>query len=98
MPDAFHATLPGLPAATTTLPALLGLLPNGIVYYTPVYDAAGQVVDFRFAYLNAAAQRMLALPAQPVVTYLGQWPTSLESGAFAFHRDTFLVVTPAQLY
>ncbi len=87
--------LPGLPGAT--LPILLALLPNGIVYYTPVVDAAGAVIDFQFAYLNAAAQRLLNLPAQPAVSYVQRWPGSQESGAFAFHRDTYLAGTPAQL-
>ena len=87
--------VPGLPA--TTLPTLLALLPSGIVYYTPVLDAAGEVVDFQFAYLNAAAQRLLNLPAQPTASYLQQWPVTAESGAFAFQRDAFRTGTPAQL-
>ena len=89
--------VPGLPAAAATLPALLALLPNGIVYYVPVRDAADAVVDFRFAYLNPAAQRMLDLPAQPAASYLEQWPGSVASGGFAFHRDTYLAGTPGQL-
>lgn len=84
-----------LPA--TLLPALLDLLPSGVVYYTPHYDDAGTVIDFAFAYLNGAAQQQLGLPAQPAVTYLQQWPGSVESGAFAFHRDTFLAGTPDKL-
>ncbi|RFP63557.1 PAS domain-containing protein [Hymenobacter lapidiphilus] len=84
----------GLPAAT--LPVLLELLPHGVVYYTPLFDAAGEVVDFQFAYLNAAAQQLLGLPAQPVASYLQQWPGSGGSGAFAFHRDAWRAGTPAQ--
>jgi PAS domain-containing protein len=61
-----------LPTAlpSTFLPALLELLPNGVVYYTPDYDAAGTVTDFHFAYLNPSAQRMLGLPAAPTASYL----------------------------
>ncbi|WBA43941.1 PAS domain-containing sensor histidine kinase [Hymenobacter canadensis] len=88
------ASIPGLPA--TTLPVLLDLLPNGILYYTPVLNKAGEVVDFQFAYLNAAAQRLLALPARPIASYLQQWPDTVESGVFAFHRDTYLAGVPAQ--
>jgi len=92
----FSTPLPvGLPP--TFLPALLQLLPSGVVYYTPVYDAAGIVIDFEFAYLNPVAQRMLGLPAQPAVTYVQQWPGSVTSSAFAFHRTTFLAREPAQL-
>jgi PAS domain S-box-containing protein len=90
------APLPtSLPA--TFLPALLELLPNGVVFYTPAYDATGGVVDFHFAYLNPSAQRMLKLPAEPTASYLQVWPGSVASGAFAFHRDTFLNSQPAQL-
>jgi signal transduction histidine kinase len=90
-------TVSGLPASPAVLPTLLGLLPNGVVYYTPVHDAVGTVVDFRFAYLNPAAQRMLGLPAQPTATYLEQWPASVASGAFAWHRDALLTGTSAGL-
>lgn len=90
MPDALQSAPTGLPAAPTTLPALLALLPSGVVYYTPVYDGAGQVTDFRFAYLNPAAQQLLALPAQPPATFLGQWPGTRASGTFDFHRSAFL--------
>jgi signal transduction histidine kinase len=90
------APLPvGLPS--TFLPALLELLPNGVVYYTPAYDPAGAVVDLHFAYLNASAQRMLALPAKPAKSYLQVWPGSVASGAFAFHRDAFGSSQPAEL-
>ncbi|MGI4871986.1 MAG: PAS domain-containing sensor histidine kinase [Janthinobacterium lividum] len=93
---AFYAPLPaGLPAATSLLPALLDLLPTGVVYYTPVLDATGNVLDFRFAYLNPAAQRLLGLPAQPAVSFLQQFPDGLASEAFAFHRDAFRSETPA---
>ncbi|SFQ83496.1 sensor histidine kinase [Hymenobacter arizonensis] len=86
---------PGLPASF--LPALLQLLPNGVMYYLPAYDAAGTVVDFRIAYLNPSAQRMLGLPAEPTATYLQLWPGTAASGAFAFHRDAFNSSQPARL-
>jgi signal transduction histidine kinase len=83
-----------LPA--TFLPALLALLPNGVLYYTPVYNAAGTIVDFLFTYLNPAAQRMLRLPAQPTVTFRELWPSSVDNHSLAFLRDTFLAGTPVQ--
>jgi PAS domain S-box-containing protein len=91
MSDVFTPLPAGLPPSF--VPALLDLLPSGVIYYLPIKDAAGAVVDFSFAYLNPAAQRTLELPAQPTTTYLGQWPTS---EAFDFHRDTFLAGTPAR--
>jgi len=65
------------------LPALLELLPSGVVYYLPVTDATGSVVDFTFAYLNPAAQQQLHLPAQPTVTFAQYFtPTDPEGLAF----------------
>ncbi|NVO31827.1 PAS domain-containing protein [Hymenobacter lapidiphilus] len=89
------STIPsGLPVAT--LPVLLELLPHGVVYYTPLFDAAGEVVDFQFAYLNAAAQRLLGLSAQPAGSYLQQWPGGEAGGTFARHRDAWWANAPAQ--
>jgi signal transduction histidine kinase len=53
-----------------------------------VLDATGQLVDFSFAYLNPAAQRLLGLPAQPTVTYRQQF-TEPEAG-FSFHYAAYL--------
>ncbi len=90
MPDSLALLPAGLPATPQLLPALLDLLPTGVVYYTPQLDAAGEVVDFAFAYLNPAAQRSLRLPAQPTATYGQQFPGSRANGAFAFHCATWL--------
>jgi signal transduction histidine kinase/PAS domain-containing protein len=84
-----------LPA--TFLPALLELLPNGVAYYTPVYEAAGSIIDFQLTYLNPAAQRMLKLPAQPTATFAELWPSSIDNNTLAFLRDTFLAGKPAEL-
>ena len=84
----------GLPP--TLLPALLDALPSGVVYYLSVTDAAGTLTDFTFAYLNPAAQRLLALPAQPATTYRAQWPASEEASGFAFHRAAFLADSPTE--
>jgi signal transduction histidine kinase len=83
--------------AHEVLPALLDLSLTGIVGYSPVMDASGEVVDLAFTYLNPAAQRMLGLPAQPATTHVQQFPASLTNGGFAFHRDTFLSGEAGQL-
>ena len=72
------------------LDALLDISLTGVVLYTPVYDPAGEVVDFAFAQLNPAAQRMLRLPAQVDRTYLQQFSEAVRTGSFAFLRDTFV--------
>ena len=76
--------------AADFLPALLDLLQEGVVAYTPVTDARGEVVDFAFSYLNPSAQRILGLPAQPAVTHLEQFPASRTNGSLAFHRAAYL--------
>lgn len=84
------------PAAEEFLPALLDLSLAGIICYTPVLDATGQVVDFDFAYLNPAAQRLLRLPAQPASSCAQQFPKSRTNGALAFHKAAFLAQEPQQ--
>lgn len=76
------------------LPALLDMLSNGVLYYLPLRDATGTIVDFRFGYFNSAAQQLLTLPAEPATTYLEQWPGATDSGTFAFLRDAILSDTP----
>ena len=78
------------------LEALADISLTGVVLYTPVYNSAKEVVDFAFAFLNPAAQRMLGLPANVAHTYQQQFPDTLGNGAFAFHRDTFLSGQPGQ--
>jgi PAS domain S-box-containing protein len=68
------------------LPALLDLLPMGVIYYTPLFNAAGEVVDFTFEYLNPAAQRQLQMVSPPAVTFLEQFTEAIPTGAFAFHH------------
>ena len=80
--------LSSLVATEHLLPALLDLSVSGVVGYAPVRDATGQLVDFSFAYLNPAAQRLLGLPAQPPATYRQQFAESAEG--FAFHCAAYL--------
>ncbi|TDN38868.1 PAS domain-containing protein [Hymenobacter sp. UV11] len=94
----FPSPLAGQFPLTELLLALLDTSLTGIALLTPLYDPAGEVVDFAFAYLNPAAQRSLLLPAQPAVTYLEQFLPSRqpEGGAFAFPRNAFVTGQPAQ--
>lgn len=96
MVDAPHSFPAGLPADPAILPALLALLPLGVIYYTPVTDAAGALTDLTLAYLNPAAQRMTQLPAQPGTTYRQQFPTTDDNGAWDFHRRSWLAQEPQQ--
>ena len=92
MSDSSHPTLPaGLPPAADLLQAVLGTSQNGIMLLRPVYDAAGStIVDLAWAYLNPAAQQMLALPAHPSESFLALFPTAEAAGVFGFYRDAFL--------
>ncbi|GAA3923849.1 hypothetical protein GCM10022406_07560 [Hymenobacter algoricola] len=80
------------------MPALLDASLTGVVLFLPVYGPSGELVDFTFAYLNPAAQRILGLPPQPAVSYLQQFPHSTDpaNGAFVFQRDAYLSGQPAQ--
>ncbi|RSK49568.1 PAS domain-containing protein [Hymenobacter rigui] len=76
------------------LPALLDLSVSGVVCYAPILDAAGSVVDFAFAYLNPAAQRLLSLPARPALTYRQVFPEAEPFEAFTFHCAAYASEQP----
>ena len=76
--------------------AFFDLSLTGAVLYEPVYSPSGEIIDFTFARLNPAAQRLLGLPAQPTATYLEQFPSAKELGAFAFRQQAFLGDGPAK--
>ena len=71
---------------------------TGIIFYTPVFapEGSGEIVDFAFAYLNLAAQRMMTMPEVPRVTHNQQWPHSIAHGTFAFHVDAFVSGEPRE--
>ncbi len=73
---------------------LLDVSLTGVILYTPLYDSAGEIVDFTFVYLNPAAQRMMAMPEQPTVTHTQQWPQSKAHGTFDFHVEAFVSGEP----
>jgi signal transduction histidine kinase len=74
------------------LDALLDVSLTGVIFFRPVYDAAGTtLVDFAYERLNPAARQMLGLPARPTESFLTRYPSAAtEEGVFAFYRDTFL--------
>jgi PAS domain S-box-containing protein len=76
-------------AAPDVLRDLLDVSLTGIIFYTPVYDSAGELVDFAFIYLNPTAQRMMGMPARPTATHMQQWPQSKAHGMFQFHAEAF---------
>jgi signal transduction histidine kinase len=66
------------------------LVPTGAMLYAPVFDDAGEVVDFRFERLNPAGQRLLGLPKQPPRTFREYYPTSVPTGIFDKYRAAYL--------
>ncbi|MDO7873956.1 PAS domain-containing protein [Hymenobacter sp. ASUV-10] len=74
---------------------LLAVSLTGVILYTPMCDAAGEeIIDFKFEYLNPAAQRMMRMPERPTLTHHGQWPHSREHGTFDFHVDAYVTGEP----
>jgi signal transduction histidine kinase len=72
------------------LDVFFDLVPTGAALYAPLYDEAGELVDFRFARLNPAGQRLLGLPAQPSLTFREYFPNSVPTGIFAQYRTAYL--------
>ncbi|GAB3244362.1 hypothetical protein GCM10027346_41990 [Hymenobacter seoulensis] len=96
-------TLP-VPAPLRSLPPdallsdLLAVSMTGVIYYTPLYDpsGSGEIVDFRFEYLNPTAQRMMHMPEVPTLTHNEQWPQSKAHGTFDFHVDAYVSGEPRE--
>jgi two-component system, sensor histidine kinase len=76
------------------LPALLDLSVSGVVCYAPLTNAAGDITDFTFTYLNPTAQRLLSLPAQPTLTYRQVFPEAQPFEAFSFHCAAYASEQP----
>ena len=72
------------------LEVFFDLVPTGAALYAPLYDAGGELVDFRFARLNPAGQRLLGLPAQPPRTFREYYPHSVPTGIFDQYRTAYL--------
>lgn len=68
-----------------------------LALYSPLRNAARELVDFRIDLLNPAAQLILQQPARPSGTYLQYYPHTLNTGVFGFHRTAFESGEPAQL-
>ncbi|UOQ74892.1 PAS domain-containing protein [Hymenobacter cellulosilyticus] len=75
---------------------LLAVSLTGVIFYMPLYNAAGELVDFTFEYLNPAAQRMMRMPERPTLTHNEQWPHSKQHGTFDFHVEAFVTGEPRE--
>ena len=73
------------------LQTLLQVSLTGIILFRPVFspDDAATIVDLAYVQLNPAAQRMLRLPECPADSFLTLYPKTIDTGIFAFYRDTF---------
>jgi len=78
--------------ADDLLQAVLEISLTGIIVFRPVYDPTdpATITDLAYVHLNPAAQRMLQLPACPTETLLTRYPNAVDTGIFAFYRDSFL--------
>ena len=88
---------PFLPVAAPPdlLQAAFEIALTGFILFRPAYDPAepATITDLAYVQLNPAAQRMLRLPACPAESFLTLYPNTVETGVFAFYRDTFLAGT-----
>ncbi len=89
-----HAT----PPLDGLLQTLLDVSLTGVILFRPVFGAdQTTVIDLAYVQLNLAAQRMLRLPERPASTFLNLYPNTIETGIFAFYRDTFLSGTAGRM-
>ncbi|RFP65705.1 PAS domain-containing protein [Hymenobacter lapidiphilus] len=89
---------PSLPVAGNPLVLLadaemvcagLDLSPKPLLLCRPVFGPNDQLLDFALDYLNAAAQRQLALPARPGGTVRTHLPEAQAAGMVAFCQRVF---------
>jgi signal transduction histidine kinase len=76
------------------LQTLFDAADTGLAQLSPVY-AAGQpeaLVDFRYEWLNPAAQRLLGLPERPLASLRALAPD--DAAGLAFFREAFLTGAP----
>ena len=103
MPDSNHATLAlpaGILADSSPEELLAGVFATSItalVLLKPIRAAeGGEIIDFNFLLLSAAAQRMLKLPACPSATHLQVAPGTVANGIFDFYREVFELGRPSR--
>ncbi len=71
------------------LKSLMEVSISGVILFKPV-RIEGIITDLEYIWLNKSAQRMLKLPEKPAETFLKLFPHAIQTGIFAFYRDTFL--------
>lgn len=68
---------------------LLAVSLTGVNVLSPVYNAAGELVDFTLDYLNPTAQLMSGLGERPGGTIGTHFPNTFANGTFPFYRRVF---------
>jgi len=74
------------------LQAALEISLTGFIFFRPRYssESPATITDLAYEHLNPAAQQMLRLPECPAESFLTLYPHTVDTGIFAFYRDTFL--------
>lgn len=96
---AVAAPAPFLPAAPPDLlQAALEIALTGFIIFRPLHDDAdpAAITDLAYDYVNPTAQRMLGLPEHPAESFRTLYPSTMETGIFAFYCDTFRAGRPGR--
>ena len=84
------AALPAdLSASHDLLHTLLEVSLTAVNVLRPLYDPAGELVDFALVYVNPAGQRINGLPEHPDGTLLGRFPHTKAAGIFDYYRRVY---------
>jgi hypothetical protein len=84
------AALPAdLAASHDLLHTLLDVSLTPVNVLRPLYDPAGELVDFALVYVNPAGQRTNGLPEHPQGTLLTQFPHTKAAGIFDYYRRVY---------
>ncbi|RPD44154.1 PAS domain S-box protein [Hymenobacter sediminis] len=68
---------------------LLAVSLTGLKVLRPVYDPAGELVDFTIEYLNPVGQRLLGLAERPGGPLLTHFPHAIAAGILDYYRRVY---------
>ena len=68
---------------------------SGVILFRPI-RTEGAITDLEYIWLNLSAQLMLQLAEKPKETFLELYPHAVQTGIFAFYRDTFISEQPGK--
>ncbi|MBC7389436.1 MAG: HAMP domain-containing histidine kinase [Opitutaceae bacterium] len=88
-------TTESISSQESILQSLMDVSISGVILFRPIITE-NLITDLEYIWLNTSAQRMLKLAEKPAETFLELYPNAVQTGIFAFYRDTFISAKPGK--